>query len=132
MQGEDLATLTPLGPGKIRLSDKSASLMALYNEEHLLAWLRHVDYQAQQVEALRDADIRQHKTPAAEWRLQLPPLANLTLTTSALQDGDYLAQWYDPTTATWLSASEVAVQGGVLTLPVPDIAADLALKVTKR
>jgi hypothetical protein len=103
--------------------------MALGNEEHLLAWVRNSGYTAYLAQSRWDNDIRYKKTPEAEWRYQLEPLTGLRLTVTGLQDGNYTAKWYDPSTVQWLSESTLTIQNGMLTLDVPAFAADVALLI---
>jgi hypothetical protein len=127
LQGQDLATLTPVEAGKIKLSDPAAWVMALGSDDHLLAWVRNSTYNAYLAQTRRNNDVRFKKTPESEWRYQLETLTGLTLTVTGLQDGSYTAKWYDPSTGQWLTESTVTVEDGNLMLDVPAFSIDVAL-----
>jgi hypothetical protein len=129
LQGQDLATLSPLEASQISLSSTAASVMVLGSDERLLAWVRSAGYNAFLAQTRRDNDVRYKKTPQAEWRYQLEPLRDLTLTLTGLRDGTYTAKWYDPSTGQWLGESTVIAQDGSLALVVPTFSEDLALVV---
>jgi hypothetical protein len=129
LKGQDLASLTPVEAGKIKLSAATASALALGSEERLLAWVRNPSYNAYLAQARRDNDVRSKKTPESEWRYQLEPLTGLTLTVMGLQDGSYTAKWYDPSTGQWLTESTVTIEDGNLMLDVPAFSVDVALRI---
>jgi hypothetical protein len=129
LQGQDLATLTPVEAGKVKLSDPAASALALGSDERLLAWVRDSTYNAYLAQIQQDNDVRFKKTPQAEWRYQLEPLTDLRLSITGLRDGNYIAKWYDPSTGQWLTESTVTVEDGSLTLDVPAFSVDVALLI---
>jgi hypothetical protein len=129
LQGQDLAALAPLEAGKIKLSEVTASALALGSQERLLAWVRSAGYNAYLAQIRRDNDVRYNKTPEAEWRYQLESLTSLRLTITSLQDGSYTAKWYDPSTGRWLVEGTVTVQDGTLMLDIPAFSEDVALLI---
>ena len=127
LEGEDLAALHRVW--KSRLSADTAQLMVLQNENHLLAWIRNVKYDAQWIEPAYAMDVRVNKTPQAAWQYDLSPVSGLQLTLGGLEDGGYQVKWYSPDTGQWLDEHTILVQDGVSTLAVPSFSTDLALKV---
>ncbi len=128
--GVDLAAYAPLGPGQISLNDKvNVKLLALHTDSSILAWVRQSKYEAMMAATERDNKIRYEKVDPATWQYHLDPLAGLTLTTTALPDGDYTVEWYDPQTGAWQPPLAVRVADGSLTLDVPTFEFDLALRI---
>jgi Domain of unknown function (DUF5060) len=128
LEGEDLASLRPVY--KSRLSADRARLMVLQNEDHLLAWIRNVNYEVQRLEQAYQLDVRDNKTPAGSWNYRLPAINTLQLTLGGLADGSYQASWYSPETGQWLAEQTIQVQEGAATLAVPEFTSDIALRVT--
>jgi hypothetical protein len=126
----DLAQYVPLGPGKISLSDRANSkLLALHSEDSVLAWIRQGKYEANSAQTERDNKIRYEKVDPATWEYHLEPLNGLTLTITALPDGEYTVEWYDPQTGNWQPPVNVSVVNGSLTIDVPTFEFDLALRI---
>ncbi|MFZ6027381.1 MAG: hypothetical protein ACOYYS_06670 [Chloroflexota bacterium] len=126
----DLAQYTPLGPGKISVSDSANTiLLALHSEESVLAWVRNKKYEAYSAQTERDKKVRYEKADPATWEYQLDALEGLTLTTTALPDGDYLVEWYDPQSGAWQTPSKASVKAGELAIDVPDFVRDVAVRI---
>jgi len=128
--GEDLAQYVPLGPGKIRLSDQTnVKLAAIYNPQGMLAWIRHAQYEAYSAQVDQDNKMRYENVPLEEWEYDLDPITGLTLTTSALPDGEYTLEWYDPQTSQWLSTETITITEGTVTIAIPEFKFDLAIRI---
>jgi hypothetical protein len=126
----DPAQYVPLGPGKIHLSDSAnAKLLALHSEDSVLVWVRQAKYEAYTVQTEAEKQVRYQKADPATLEYHLDPLSGLTLTTTALPDGAYTLEWYDPQTGTWQPPVNVTVTGGSLSVDVPTFEFDLALRI---
>ena len=64
--------------------------------------------------------------PGSATNTALPLQQGQTITLTNWPAGDYLAEWYDPSTATFAGQSRAATVNGSLTLTLPDFQADLA------
>ncbi len=127
LKDEDLAALAaaPVTP-----SAETVVALARQGPRRALVWVRHADY------SLPAATLAYYKasggtaTPTA-WTYTLAPLTGLTLALTGLEPGAYEARWFDPQTAEWLAPSEpVTVTAEGVTLAIPPLRRDLALKVT--
>jgi hypothetical protein len=126
LEGEDLAgyqTFSPLQITRAQGEPGPAVGLGLRGEK-VLVWLRSDAYT---VQASLDAQQRGKATPLA----YIPPLVRgLTLTLEDMQ-GDYIVQWYDPHGGRWLEELTVTVQGGALSIPIPEFRRDLAAKIVR-
>jgi hypothetical protein len=126
MQGQDLSDLKP---GKAGLSGPGAVALTLQGRERALAWVRSDAYELVAATSAYERVLRERKS--AGWTYQPPTLDGLTLTIESLEDGDYQAAWFDPRSAAWQPAKPVRVQNGTLTIGVPSLTYDLALKIAR-
>jgi hypothetical protein len=64
--------------------------------------------------------------PAGATLAQVDPMPGAQVVLSNWPAGNYRAQWFDPATARPLGETRAAANAGVLALPLPDLAEDLA------
>lgn len=125
LEGE---TLVPLAPTKTQLDSDAAIALALQSPERALVWVRSNAYT---IAAARNAyeQARAAESVPSDWRHEPPPINDLTLTLQGLNNGDYLAEWFSPHSATWLESQPIAVSDGSVTLTVPSFNQDIALRL---
>ncbi len=134
LEGEDLATLAP---AEVEVSGGDLYALALGSSDRALVWVQNPAYTADSIQdaledALRDA-LRNGTKLDPNWRYEPPMVEGQTLTMSGLGSGSYRVRWYDPQAGAWSEEATVDVMaGGRLTLTVPPIQRDLALKLTQR
>lgn len=59
-------------------------------------------------------------------------IAGVTLTLSGLKAGEYRVEFWDPVAGKAQSSQDLASPGGSLSIPLPPVVADLAIKVEAR
>jgi len=131
MQGEDLTAMR-VTTGTI--SPEGAQALILQGDESALVWVRSDAYGVVAIQSAYEKAVKnaiKTKTPLTDWQYAPPPLKQLTLTLTDLEDGTYTAQWYSPTTAEWGEEVTVQVKAGALTLAVPPLQHDWAAKLVR-
>jgi len=129
MQGENLAAMTVT---TATITSKGAQALALQSDQRALVWVRSDGYGVDAAQAAYAKAIKQAiktKIPLKNWKYEPPLVEKLTLTVAGLRDGDYTAHWYSPTTAKWGDQVKVQVKHGQVTLAVPTLQRDLAVKI---
>ncbi|MFN8441662.1 MAG: DUF5060 domain-containing protein [Caldilineaceae bacterium] len=130
LAGEDLTTLQPA-----RASAKGLKALILRSDTSALIWLRSNSYNAAGVSELHNAEILKalkEKRTLTDWKFDPPVISNTSLKITGLQDGTYLAQWYDPQSGIWLSQEPLEINNGESNLAIPDFNKDIAVKITPR
>jgi len=131
MQGEDLSAMR-VTTGTI--APAGAQALALQTDNRALVWIRSDSYGVDAIQLAYERAVKnaiKTKTPLKEWRYAPPTIEKLTLTLADLADGAYTAHWYLPATATWEEEVLVQVKTGQVTLRVPTLQQDLALKIVQ-
>ena len=129
MQGENLAALTVT---TATITTKGAQALALQSDKRALVWIRSDGYGVDAAQAAYAKAIKQAiktKVPLKNWKYEPPLVEKLTLIVTGLKDGDYTAHWYSPTGAQWGDTVKVQVKNGKLTLALPTLQRDLAVKI---
>ncbi|MCX6048059.1 MAG: DUF5060 domain-containing protein, partial [Chloroflexi bacterium] len=129
MQGEDLAAMHPT---TATITTKGAQALALQNPQRALVWIRSDGYGVDAAQAAYSKAVKQAiktKVPLKNWHYEPPMVENLTVVLAGLKDGNYTAAWYSPAVLTWTNEIKVQVKNGKLTLAVPPLQSDLAVKV---
>lgn len=133
LAGEDLATMKA---GAAEIEPADADALVLQGQGQLLVWIRSRGYDVGAAQDAYDAAILEaikSKTILTEWTYEPPTLSGLTLTLGEnLDAGSYRLRWFDPQNAAWLSEETVELDEGSLSLTVPDLAEDIALKIERR
>ncbi|CAN5429037.1 hypothetical protein BH10CHL1_BH10CHL1_49300 [soil metagenome] len=129
MQGEDLAAMHPT---TATITSKGAQALALQNERRAMVWVRSDGYGVDAAQAAYSKAIKQAiktKIPLKNWQYTPPLVENLTLALSGLKDGNYTVRWFSPSSLQWEAEVAVQVKNGKLTLPIPPLQQDWAVKV---
>ena len=129
--GEDLATLT-LGKAQVA---GDAQAFTLQGDDRALIWLPSNGYTVPAAQAAYDKALfaaLKSKTKLTTWSYEPPLLSGVTVTVTGLAAGDYLAQWYAPSSGEWLAETTVTVTADTVSLTTPDFATDLALKLVRQ
>lgn len=133
IKDEDLAKYKPLASGKFEISTDTniAQSMALYSEETntILGWIRQTTYNAYDAQYDHDSQVRYNDMKEEDWEYHLEPIKNLEITITALPDGKYTLEWYEPSSATWQPPRTVTIQDKSLTLEVPEFNIDVAIRI---
>lgn len=133
LQGEDLAALEPT---EVELASGDLNALALQTGDRALVWVQNPTYTAESIQdgledALREA-LRSRTKLAPNWRYEPPLVQGQALSLSGLENGSYRVRWYDPQTRAWRGEAVAEALEGRLTVTVPPLTRDLALKVQKR
>ena len=120
--------LAHLSPGKGDITPNGASALVLSNPQRALVWIRSDSYTMPVIKtAFIQASLFDHVPQ--DWQFKPPTWRNLRLSLSGLKDGDYQAQLYAPQSAEWIGERRIQVQNGKITIAIPDLKSDLALKL---
>jgi hypothetical protein len=125
LKDENLAHLS-LCEGDI--TPNGASALVLSNPQRALVWIRSDSYNMPVIKTdfIQASLFDQVKR---DWQFKPPTRYNLMLSLSGLKDGDYRAQWYSPQSAEGIDERRVQVHNGQITIAIPDLESDLALKL---
>jgi hypothetical protein len=125
LKDENLAHLS-LCEGDI--TPNGASALVLSNPQRALVWIRSDSYNMPVIKTdfIQASLFDQVKR---DWQFKPPTRHNLMLSLSGLKDGDYRAQWYSPQSAEGIDERRVQVHNGQITIAIPDLESDLALKL---
>jgi hypothetical protein len=127
LRGEDLSQYHP--GNKLEILDKQGGTAGATGMDMrgpvTLVWLRSDKYT---VEA--SVEMRNENQSVSSYS---PPMKeSLILKLIGMTPGSYLAYWYDPQTADWISQIEVSSTGTTLAIPIPAFKDDLAAKIVKK
>lgn len=128
-QGEDVSRLAPAA---VTVTPKAVTALALQGEERALLWVRSNSYTVQEAQRAYEQALRaaiKAKRKLTDWRYEPPIVTDISVTLTGLADGAYHARWYSPTTRAWGSEEVVQVKQGVVTLLIPTLQRDLAVKL---
>jgi hypothetical protein len=125
LKGEDLAALAP---AKAQVTPGGATALALLSQERALVWVRGDAYTADAAGKAYER-ARQAGQANSDWKYEPPTLSDLQLTLTGLADGNYTARWFSPAAAEWQAEQPVQVRDGLVTLAVPPLAQDLAVRL---
>ena len=124
MQGEDVATMTPL-PAKANTI--FAVALALKKKDGALVWVRNTAYSQ---DAAQTRWVLSQS--AGEKYVFAPrPQLNVTVILAGLNDGAYRVQWFNTLTGEIVSESVVSIAQGQLVLSLPNLMTDAAAKVMR-
>jgi hypothetical protein len=91
-------------------------------------WVRNRTYDAgQAARAYQQAAAA--GTAGDNWTYEPALLRGQTLTVSALLDGAYTANWFDPQMGAWLPPAAATSGAGIMSISIPDFSRDLAVKL---
>ena len=124
-EGEDLAAYTPAGA---QVSAQGVTALTLQQPERALLWVVNAAYSVTSASQAYDAAVRD-QTLNADWLYEPPVIENVQVTLTGFVDGAYIAYLFDPQSGEWLGESNVEAQQGALTLLIPALSSDLAVKI---
>ncbi|GAA1815244.1 hypothetical protein GCM10009682_40410 [Luedemannella flava] len=129
LKGERLADYTPT-PATV---SGDVVALALTSRRRVLAWVRAGEYtvagaRAAYTEAVKDA-LRRNAELAYSY--QPPTVSGAALSLTGLADGVWRARWLTCDGGTEVARGEARVTGGKLTLAVPTLVRDIALKLER-
>ncbi|MFC7484547.1 hypothetical protein ACFQX7_37250 [Luedemannella flava] len=129
LKGERLADYTPT-PATV---SGDVVALALTSRRRVLAWVRAGEYtvagaRAAYTEAVKDA-LRRNAELAYSY--QPPTVSGAALSLTGLADGVWRARWLTCDGGTEVARGEARVTGGKLTLAVPALVRDIALKLER-
>ncbi|HEY3288788.1 MAG TPA: cellulase family glycosylhydrolase [Anaerolineae bacterium] len=125
---EDVSTLKPL-QAQVMTSTVQAS--ALANHDRALLWLRSASYSVEEAESQFRLATILGNLKEADWRLELPPRANISIQLEGMQAGAWRVSWYDTRTAEMVASSEATVRDGALEIRAPVFDRDLAARLRR-
>lgn len=126
LDGEDLAVLSPVKP---LIDTRELPLRGLGDQRRLLVWFHDRKNNIYYLEQARNKLILDGKEPGPDWVYRPEPRSGNILTLDSLQDGNYIAYWYQPMEGRWFSKSEVRIRSGSGSIEIPEFTGDLAVKI---
>jgi hypothetical protein len=126
---QDMSTLSPM-PAQVMTATVQAS--ALGRDDGALVWLRSSSYSVDVAESKFQMATLFGNIKEADWRFELLPHKDISVTLSGLHGGPYQVSWYDTRTADLVMSITLAAKNGSLVLTAPTFERDIAAKVFRR
>lgn len=126
--GENLADYHPT---RAESSASGVVALVLQAEQRALVYTINKAYNGMDAMRMHEADVR-YKNEGKEipdWQFKPKPVENLTLTITGLDDGSYIAYFFDTRQGQWIDEIPLTVAQGALTIPVASLTTDLAIKI---
>ncbi len=129
---QDVSTLGPmplLGVAQVMTTTVQAS--ALGRDDRALVWLRSSSYSVEAAESQFQAATVFGNMKEADWRFDLSPRKDISLTLNGLRAGTYQVAWYDTRTAELIASTALATNDGALVITAPTFDRDIAAKIVR-
>jgi hypothetical protein len=115
-------------------SPAAAEGLLLEGKEQTLMWVRSNHYTAQSVTTAYDAAVRdalRNKRTFTAFTYDPPTVSDQQVVIPSVEADGYRVEWFDPQSGEWGKTEEFAVEGGMLTIPLPTFSKDIAARITR-